>query len=394
MRHLLICAAFLFSFITPARGADWLGTDHRIDFSADALWVMPTNTVLRGENPQHRRVTASTPVNLQFSARCLPDTRYGRWYPEARQGVGIGIQPVLPTSVLGCPVLLYVRQSAPFAKLSERLSVEYEWNFGAALGWKSKNHSDADYDRKLDCIGSPFTAYINLGIYARYRLNGRTSIFGGLDLRHYSNGNTADPNPGINMTGLRLGASWLIGEPVKIPTHDWSDFEPGFVVDAVAYGAWRRWAYHPDGDRNNQDNYVMLPGHYGVAGIFVNPLYRFNPVFAVGGAIDANFDSGANLGNYRVPGSPEDKPRFYKVPFSHRYMVGISARGEMRMALFAINVGVGHSIVAPGGSDLRGWYNTFALKTFFTDHFFLHIGYRLVHFTHQGNLMLGAGVRL
>ena len=74
-------------------------------------------------------------------------------------------------------------------------------------------------------------------------------------------------------------------------------------------------------------------------------------------------------------------------------MLGLSARVELRMSLFAINVGLGHSVLAPGGHDLRGWYNTFSLKTVVTDRFFLLIGYKLYRFNEPGNLMLGAGVR-
>ena len=394
MRLALSLASIALSLLAYTADAKTIGSDWRLDASINPMWMIPSNPVLRGNNPEGKRVLGSMGPTLEVSARNLPGTLYSRWYPGARQGVGVSVQPTIPNSVLGTPVLVYALQSATLGNLDANTSIEYEWNFGAALGWKSKNHNDTDYDREKDCVGSPYTAYINIGVYLRRTLTDNLSIFGGFDLRHYSNGNTKDPNPGLNMLGMRLGASYRLGEKVEGAAHDWSDFEPGVAVDVIGYGTARKWAFHPDGDINNQENFIMLPGHYAVVGVNVNPLYRFNPIFAAGVSVDAHYDHGANLGQYRVAGTPDDNPQFRQPPFRHQYMVGLSARAEARMALFAINVGVGHSVIAPGGPDLRGWYNTFVLKTFITDRFFIHTGYRLVHFTHQGNLMMGLGIRL
>lgn len=72
-------------------------------------------------------------------------------------------------------------------------------------------------------------------------------------------------------------------------------------------------------------------------------------------------------------------------------MLGLSARVEFRMPIFSVNIGLGHSLYAPGGKDQRGWYQMFTLKTFVTRHLYLSTGYRLVRFKSPGNLMLGLG---
>ena len=74
-------------------------------------------------------------------------------------------------------------------------------------------------------------------------------------------------------------------------------------------------------------------------------------------------------------------------------MAGLSARAELQMPIFAVNAGIGHSLWAPGGDDMRGWYQTFTLKTFVTRNLYVSTGYRLVRFKNPGNLMLGVGWR-
>ncbi len=264
------------------------------------------------------------------------------------------------------------------------------------MGWKSMDHDSPDYVRNLDGMGTPVTAYINFGLYLRYRLTPRLGLLAGAEVTHYSNGNTGDPNPGLNMLGARVGLSYTLGTPAVMRRADWSDFEPGMVYDLALYGAWRKWSYIPypginiDGVEGGKS---LAPGKFGVAGFNLTPMYRFNPLLSAGVSVDGQYDEGAALSSHYVTGTPSDDPRFYRPSFSDRIMLGLSARVELRMSLFAINVGLGHSVLAPGGHDLRGWYNTFSLKTFVTDRFFLLTGYKLYRFNEPGNLMLGAGVR-
>ncbi|MCX4368776.1 MAG: acyloxyacyl hydrolase [Duncaniella sp.] len=371
-------------------------TDVTVTAGLRATPILHTNYFVRGSNVSGRPLDMGYAPFAELSMRNAPGSRYGRWYPSAYQGVGVGVQMASPGGVLGTPALLYVMQGARLASLGERLTLDYEWNFGAAMGWKSMDHDSPDYVRNLDGMGTPVTAYINFGLYLRYRLTPRLGLLAGAEVTHYSNGNTGDPNPGLNMLGARVGLSYTLGTPAVMRRADWSDFEPGMVYDLALYGAWRKWSYTPypginiDGVEGGKS---LAPGKFGVAGFNLTPMYRFNPLLSAGVSVDGQYDEGAALSSHYVTGTPSDDPRFYRPSFSDRIMLGLSARVELRMSLFAINVGLGHSVLAPGGHDLRGWYNTFSLKTFVTDRFFLLTGYKLYRFNEPGNLMLGAGVR-
>ena len=370
--------------------------DPTLSVGVRALKILPTNMFLRGSNEKGERLNTSVAPVVEFTVRNAPGSRYGRWYPTAYQGIGAGVQFSQPGGILGTPALLYVLQGARLASLSSRLSLDYEWNFGAAMGWKKLDPEDPDYIRVYDGIGSSVTAYINLGLYLRYRLNSNLSLFGAVEVTHYSNGNTNDPNPGVNMLGARIGMSYTLGTPAGTRRADWSDFEPGMVYDVSAYGAWRKWGYYPYLNSEYEDEaneQCLIPGKFAVVGFSINPIYRFNPIVSAGLSLDGQYDEGANLSSYYVESTPTDDPRFYRPSFSDRIMLGVSARVEARMSLFAINIGLGHSVLAPGGPDQRGWYNTFSLKTFVTDRVFLLTGYKLLRFQYPGNLMLGLGYR-
>lgn len=375
-------------------------TDVTLHAGLRATRILPTNYFVRGSNESGKPLDMGYAPVVELSVRNAPLSRYGRWYPAAYQGVGVGLQLSSPGGVLGTPALLYVMQGARLATPAERLTLDYEWNFGAALGWKSMDHDSPDYIRNLDGMGTPVTAYINFGLYLRYRMTDRLGIFAGAEVTHYSNGNTGDPNPGLNMLGGRVGVSYTLGTPAAVRQADWSDFDAGMVYDVSIYGAWRKWSYSPypddpiEDDSYGDNGKALVPGKFGVAGFSINPMYRFNPSLSAGLSFDGQYDEGANLSANYIESTPMDNPLFFRTSFSDRIMLGLSARVEWRMSLFAINVGLGHSVLAPGGHDLRGWYNTFSLKTFVSDRIFLLTGYKLYRFKEPGNLMLGAGVRI
>lgn len=342
--------------------------------------------------------------------RFAPDSEYGRLYPYAWQGIGVGVTSFAVSGVLGSPVEVYALQGSRIAAIAPRLSVDYEWNFGASFGWK-RSVSPAGA-RMAFGVGSSVNAYIGLAFMLAYRVTPELTLRLGSEIAHYSNGNTTLPNPGVNRVGLRVSASYrLHGAKISDPVADWSGFKPGMVYDVTLWGAWRKWGYSPNVNEPYSGKGVLeVPGDWLVGGVTFNPLYRFNPVVAVGGAVDLMYDDGANLSAHFEPSSDYESPRFYRQPLRERIMGGLSVRVEISMPVFSVNIGIGHSVYAPTPqrsktvyydtsderlsvpeSDLRGFYQTFNLKTRLWGGLYLNTGYRLVDFSKSGNLMLGLG---
>ena len=84
--------------------------------------------------------------------------------------------------------------------------------------------------------------------------------------------------------------------------------------------------------------------------------------------------------------------KFHRPPFSEQFAVGMSARAELVLPIFSINVGIGRNVICKG-DDTTGFYQVLALKTSVTRNLFLHVGYQLSKFKDPNNLMLGFGYR-
>ena len=81
------------------------------------------------------------------------------------------------------------------------------------------------------------------------------------------------------------------------------------------------------------------------------------------------------------------------LPLSHQTALGISAKAELTMAYFSINLGAGYNVLTKA-NDLKGFYTTYNLKAFVSHKLFLTMGYRLGTVNYAHNLMFGVGVRL
>lgn len=324
----------------------------------------------------------ATSVNLQYGITFSQATEVGKLYPNVRQGIGIGTTLFDHLGSTGVPVYLYLCQGAPCYRVSDRVSFDYEWNFGISGGWKK-------YDGKLFrsniIVGSFCNAYINLCFGLSYKINNQFSFYTGLDLTHFSNGNTSFPNPGVNLLGIRLGICHSLGNSVKgTPFLSDSTYRRKHVsVDMTLYGAWRRRVY-----RGGEEP-VLLKGRYAVAGMNISPMWDIKRYFRAGLSADLQWDQSTDLKNHYYEGSQTDDIRFFRPPVMSQICGGVSCRAELVMPFFSVNLGMGYNLFGP--VETRATYQLANLKIYATPSLFINIGYQLLNFQRQNNLMLGVG---
>lgn len=397
----------LFSLVVKAQENDSTSNGIRLRASLNMRidHVFPASEFFRGDNAHYQKITTTYAPHVQLSFRFSPNSKMGRLFPHAYQGIGVALHRFpysnSETTVvhidydpsidywwpkgheLGNPVSVYLFQGSRIARLSKRLSLDYEWNFGASFGWHPYDEQDNFFN---NVVGSRVNAYMNLGFMLNYRIAKQWNLTAGIDLAHFSNGNTRYPNKGVNTVGARIGIAHDFqpvdddkkGEtPVIQKRIDW---------DIMAYAATRCYAFMID------DEPCIVPGNYLVAGVSGGPLWNFNKYLRAGASLDVQFDDGANIQRHFAYYDDEGSPRFYRPPLSEQLTVGLALHGEFRMNIFAINVSLGHSII--GRYEQQGFYQTLALKTFITPHFYINTGYRLHDFRDPNNLMMGLGVRL
>ena len=384
-RLLSIVCLLAFLAVGGKSGAQIVGK-HGIGLDGRPGYVVPTNSFLEGDNLQQKIIEQSLSLHLKYAFQFGKDSRLGRMYPHAYQGIGVSYNTFYCPAELGNPVTVYAFQGAPIVRLSSRLSFDYEWNFGASFGWKKY---DEQYNPQNEVIGSKINAYINLGLLLNWQFHPQWKLAAGVDLTHFSNGNTHYPNGGINIIGGRVGIVRTFGD-----TDDASGaiaperlfIKPHVSYDLVIYGATRKRGFVKDNVPS------LVPGSFGIVGLNFAPMYNFNNYFRAGLSVDAQYDESANIKDYKLEGSYMNDIKFHRPPFREQFAVGLSLRAELVMPIFSINAGIGRNLICRG-DDTNGFYQILALKTYVTRHLFLHVGYQLSKFKDPNNLMLGIGYR-
>ena len=362
---------------------------HQLEFNLRGGYLLNTHPFFGGENKFNEPMRSAGSVHLKYAFRFDPRSRWGSQYPDVYQGIGLACHTFRNREEIGVPWSAYVFQGAPIARLAPSLTLDYEWNFGVSWGWKK-------YDPQLNprnmVVGSKMNAYINLGWLLNWQINNDWRLTAGVDVTHFSNGNTHYPNAGVNTVGGRVSLIRTFGThsyrtSVETRRKARAEIERYFSYDVVLYGATRRKGIIWPDDR------VLVPGAFGVAGININPMYNLNACFRAGISLDAQYDESANIKDHVVGDDRSaENIRFYRPPFREQFGVGLSLRAELVMPIFSINLGVGHNVFYQG-EDLKGFYQIAALKTSITRRLFLHVGYQLRNFKDPNNLMLGLGYR-
>lgn len=362
---------------------------HQLEFNLREGYLLNTHPFFGGENKFNEPMRSAGSVHLKYAFRFDPRSRWGSQYPDVYQGIGLACHTFRNREEIGVPWSAYVFQGAPIARLAPSLTLDYEWNFGVSWGWKK-------YDPQLNprnmVVGSKMNAYINLGWLLNWQINNDWRLTAGVDVTHFSNGNTHYPNAGVNTVGGRVSLIRTFGThsyrtSVETRCKARAEIERYFSYDVVLYGATRRKGIIWPDDR------VLVPGAFGVAGININPMYNLNACFRAGISLDAQYDESANIKDHVVGDDrAAENIRFYRPPFWEQFGVGLSLRAELVMPIFSINLGVGHNVFYQG-EDLKGFYQIAALKTSITRRLFLHVGYQLRNFKDPNNLMLGLGYR-
>jgi hypothetical protein len=222
------------------------------------------------------------------------------------------------------------------------------------------------------------------------RLSDHWSLVFGPGYTHFSNGDTKFPNGGANTVNFRIGTKCNLHgnnvdgvERIFAADPDERAFGENVSYDLTALGGWRA-------DRTiDKDGLHIFNKAFPTASLSFNPLYSFNDYFAAGPSLDLMYDHSADL--LVSEGSILGYPSFLQ-----QTSAGLSARAELRMPIFAVNIGIGYSLPLTDHtrySDLKALYGIFSLKAFMTRRLFFNISYRLSSVLYSHNLLFGVGWR-
>lgn len=374
-------AAFL-TVMLFLSGVTYAQTIHRVGIEGRGGYIFPTNPFLKGANYYGKKMLTNYAVHLKYSFQFRPHTATDRAYAGAYQGVGLGYFDFGNRRELGNPLALYLFQGGRMARLSPRLSLNYEWNFGISTGWKSY-HRVKNPNQKA--MGTPANAYLSAIFYLNWALSPMFDLTVGASGSHFSNGNTRFPNAGLNTVDCKVGLvcnfNRSAGEWAKSGRCSVVPAFPRHVsYDLTLFGSWRKKAVRiPEG-------LIPAPGTYPVWGFNFAPMYNFGYRFRVGVSLDGVYDGSASIR------SESSGSEFFFPPFSKQLSLGVSARGELVMPYLTVGIGFGGNVLH-GGGDLKSFYQILSLKINVWRDSYLHVGYSLRDFHEPSYLMLGIGYR-
>lgn len=264
---------------------------HRLGIEGRAGYIFPTSSFLRGENDMRKIMRSVCSAHLKYSFRLPPGTAADRVYGSSYQGIGLGYFDFGNRREMGTPVALYAFQGARIAGITPRLSLNYEWGFGASFGWKPYDYLS---NPNNTVMGSKVNAYLSAGIHLNWILSPRFDLNIGATAVHFSNGNTRYPNTGLNTIDFKIGVAYNFNRDIdktlqplqQIPV---PAFPRHVSYDLMLFGSWRRKAVDVPGGQ------VPAPGKYGVAGFCFAPMYNFGYKFRAGVSLDGVYDASANI---------------------------------------------------------------------------------------------------
>lgn len=370
---LLLAAAF------PALHAEDAAADrYRREIGVIARYgdILTTNGFHSGFNPLGRRLARYESVALQYSFAFPESSEYGRLYPSARQGVGVGLYSFGSHEYVGTPLSLYMFQGATVASLADKLTLDYEWNLGLSFGWV--NDSGLTASRTNISLGG--------GLFLTWRPHARLKFTVGPEFMHHSNGDTSFPNLGTNTVGLRAGAAMGFGEKENVKTvarlfaaeEQKKPFGERMTYDMSLTVGWRAGrVQHEDGMR--KFNYK-----FPIVSVSAGSMYHFNRYLSLGPSLDLVMDRSADL----IPfAASYDFPSMWK-----QMAAGVGVKTEVRMNFFGVSAGGGYSF-GQEGSVLTGPYGVFGMKTYISDKLYIGAKYILRSQRYTHNLTFGLGWR-
>ena len=355
---------------------------HRVSVEVRPAYNMVSHFAMR---PEGKPLDNTLSLHARYGFSFSEDSRFGRLFPTAYQGIGIAAYTYWNHDLVGTPMAAYIFQGARIGDLTPDISIGYEWNLGFSWGWHPN-----------EAMNSRYNAYINVALPLAWRLAPHWELTLTPDYTHFSNGDTSFANAGSNMFGVRLGATYLFSdERIKAsacryisPSNTLSDktFAKHMTYDIIAYGGWRADRFM-DGGWFHVINRALPLG-----GINFQPSYHLNDYFALGTSLDLQVDSSLNL--YDAVTDEEGETISFSRPALWQQMkAGISLCGEVSAPIFTVGVGLGINMLDTG-YDASILYTTFSLKAHITHKLFLYIGYRFNSTQYTHNLMYGLGIRI
>lgn len=350
-------------------------------------WVLPTNKFIKSNKGPKAYSSLSVKYGMLSRGDSWEDFAYGMPYG----GIGFwGANFYNHAKEMGNPMALYVFSGARMAQIGRKVDLNYEWNLGMSFRWTPY---DPFTNPNNIAIGSSVNVFVGLNLYFKWMLTPVLDIDLGVNLTHCSNGDSRQPNAGMNMAAPMFSLVCNFNRPAIDRRCDPSLAPPPFQRridhDLMCIISSRQPQIDTTGTGLPSQ---YIPTKFAVLGVSYAMLFADGYKFKWGPGVDFIYDESSGVRVWRQV-NPVDGKLYERIklgPASDRISLGLSARGELLMARYSIFANLGWNAIWGNRADAR-FYQVLGLKVYLKDNMFGTFGIRASRFSQSQFLYWSLG---
>ena len=309
-----------------------------------------------------------------------------RVYNFPSYGVGFYAASFDHERELGHPVAMYGFFSWPFP-VSSRAQVTTDLGLGLSWNW---NAYDPRTNPANTALGSAAAYHVDVGLLLQYLASERARVYAGVNVTHWSNGGTRQPNLGLLAVGPKVGVRYNFAPQVaraRVRRADLPPFVPAWEFLVGAAGSSRnvvaRTNLASEGVDRRRD-FAALNITTGIERHF----YRFGKIAA---GADVTYDGSAGARVDVVDGRQAES----RAPVDQRLALGVYSGYEHVIARFSVLLQLGYTIWRGfEDEDVPRFYQRYGVRFHFSDHVWGTFAVRSVKLRKAAFMELGLGYRV
>ena len=325
----------------------------------------------------------TTAVSVEYGWQMLGGKAWHQTAKYPRMGIGAQYMHIMHRNEMGHPFSIYGFYDGNYLRI-KNFEFTNRMAAGIAYGFTTYNPEDA---MPNDIASTKLNLYVEMGIGFSRRINDYLFIEPGLRLVHYSNGNTKEPQKGLNITSYKIGLRSVLGQPYSEPKKiQIEKCKHRHELIAFVGMAPRQLDYSDNNDLYHETydmNFLMANLHLGY-------YYEVTHRMKLGGGLDFIYD-GTNgqqeLALTRIPTKEA-------VPFHDKTGLLVYLGGESVVDRFSIVAGLGYMVAQTqfiGSSP--AFEQRLGVKYHFFKNVFVGLNVRAYRFRAAEAMELNIGVR-
>ncbi len=239
-------------------------------------------------------VSSELSLNKKTIGKNIWEQVYG--YPE--YGISFLYTTLGSKTVLGQELALY-----PYFinHIVRREKFQLTSLIGVGVGYTTKKFDLVSNPQNV-AVGSHFNIHFNYKIGSSFRIVNRLWLNTGFSFSHFSNGNTAEPNLGVNYLTAFVGLQY-----------DFADYIPLKVNTILPYEKQHEWAFvYAFGGKHTR---ALQSKYYFTSSFSAEYKYQLKRKLHLGAGLDLFYDSSTKI-ELSIPGKEKYKPQFaYRTGF-------------------------------------------------------------------------------